>query len=122
METVSPTEHLGALSAAFAHARSTGTWIVVVCANEAFARASATLVAARPEDARVAGNTVVLPGGGRVTVVRASHRVAGSGFAVMFLGFDSALQPADEIAMHTWRERATGMAVYGGSRNELRVL
>jgi len=67
------------------------------------------------------GTTLLLPEGGRVSVVGGSHSIAGEGFLVMFLGYDGELTPRDEIAFHSWRQRAIGTLTLSDRSGELRV-
>jgi hypothetical protein len=125
--------HTFALRAVIQHVRDTGDWIVVVTPG-AEDDVGALLGTPHPSGtllrvlathvgpgAVMAGRTALFPEGGRVTVVRGSQEVAGTGYRVMFLGFDGNLVPSDEIALHSWRQNAVGTVGLGERPGELRV-
>lgn len=112
-----------ALRAAIQHVRDTGEWLVIV-APETNGRASSLLrqlAALLPRGATMGGRTVLFPEGGRLSVVQGSHGVVGTGYRVMFLGYEGELDPSDEIARHGWRQNAGGTAIIGGRPGELQI-
>jgi hypothetical protein len=115
------TPFMDSLRAAETHARCTTSWVVVVAPDKLASRLARLLVGTCPADARVAGSTVLLPGGGRVTAVNPLTVLQGTGFFLMLLGFEEALLPSDEIAMHRWTRSASGIVTLGGSRGEVWV-
>jgi hypothetical protein len=124
--------HTFALRAVIRHVRDTGEWVVVVakgadddavlpsrddCARELLR----VLAAHGAPGSEMAGRTLIFPEGGRVTVARGSHPVAGTGYRVMFLGFEGHLDPSEEIALHTWRQGAEGTIGLGERPGDLRI-
>jgi len=128
--------HAFALRALIQHVQATGDWVVVVFpgaredsrpiqallgapdGSETLLRSLAAQVA---PDGQMAGRTALFRGGGRLTVVRGSEGVAGTGYHVMFLGFDGVLLPSEEIALHTWRQGVLGVIGLGERSGEMRV-
>lgn len=120
MVTVS--SHISAIRAAVEHARQSGDWIVIVAPSGGPETAlQEALTAVRPPDASMGGRTLLMPGGGRVTVTGGSCDVAGDGYLVMTLGYDTKLTPRDEIALHGWRQNAIGVVTMG-QPGELRII
>ena len=122
--------HTFALRALIRHVRATSDWIVVVMPGDSGGSQDAlsgagellrSLAVQVGPDGEMAGRTALFPGGGRLTVVRGSDSVAGSGYRVMFLGFGINLTPSDEIALHTWRQGAEGTVGLGERLGELRI-
>lgn len=120
MVTVS--SHLSALCAVVGHVRHKPDWVVVVTPSGGpETRLQEALTAIRPHDAVMGGRTLMMPGGGRVTVTGGSCNVAGDGFLMMMLGHTGELTPRDEIALHGWRQKAAGMITTGGQPGDLKV-
>jgi hypothetical protein len=117
------TANIFAIQAAIAEARRSRAWIVVVTPTdeELASTLGRMFVTLLPPDASLGGRTAVLPNGGRVTIVAGSEPLHGDGFRVMFLGFEGKLLPADEIAMHAWREAAKGTVTLGEQPGEVTV-
>jgi hypothetical protein len=117
------TVYLSPLTAAIEHARRSGEWIVVVAPTDEqkSVELGRVFVSVLSRDASLCGRTAIFPGGGRVTVVGGSQPLHGTGFRVMFVGFDGKLLPADEIAMHAWRTAAIGHVTLGDRPGELRL-
>lgn len=80
-------------------------WIVLVTPSEGETanRVFQLLQGLVPAGSEVGGRTVLLPGRGRLSVVRVSQKISGSGYSVMLFGFKPPLLPSDEIHMHEWR-------------------
>jgi hypothetical protein len=118
-----PSSYTFALSALLDHIRETGEWVVVAVADVGGLPVALqkALTAIRPPDAEVGGRTLLLPEGGRLTVTSGSHLVTGEGFQVMFLGYDGHLTPRDEIALHSWRQKADATITLGERAGELRI-
>jgi hypothetical protein len=115
--------YLSSLTAAIEHARRSGEWVVVVAPTDKqkSIELGHVFVSIVPRDASFCGRTAIFPGGGRVTVVGGSQPLHGTGFRVMFVGFDGKLLLADEIAIHAWRTAAIGHVTLGERPGELRV-
>lgn len=114
--------YLNALQAALTYAENTGSWVVVVVVGRLFQSLSGLLAALRPEGSNMAGSTLLLPKGGKVSVVKGEHRVQGTGYVVMFLGFDDTLEASEEIALHAWRARSEGLVFYNGALSEFKAV
>lgn len=120
---VTVSSHISAVRAAVEHARQNGSWIVIVAPSGGpETTLQETLTAVRPPDAAMGGRTLLIPGGGRVTVTGGSCGVAGEGYFMMTLGYDTKLTPREEIALHGWRQNAAGMATMGAQPGELRII
>ena len=120
MVTVS--SHISAIRAAVEHTRHNRDWIGIVAPSGGPETAlQEALTAVRPHDASMGGRTLLMPGGGRVTVTGGSCDVAGAGYLVMTLGYDTKLSPRDEIALHGWRQNAVGVVTMG-QPGELRII
>ena len=123
--------HTFALRAAVQHVRDTGEWLVIVApgrdeglvgSGESLAsRLLRELAVHIPRGAVMGGRTVIFPEGGRLSVVQGPHNVAGTGYRVMFLGYERTLEPSEEIARHGWRHNAAGTVTVGERLGELRV-
>lgn len=121
MITVS--SHISALSALIDHVRQSRDWVVVVAPSGGAERMlQSALTAVKPADATMGGRTLLLPGGGRVTVSGDTSGVAGDDFLVMIVGYDGELTPRDEIALHAWRQQARGTISIGEQPGELRIV
>lgn len=120
---LAPSHHTSALSALLTHARDAKVWVVVVASEEGGLRdaLSKLLVALKPGDSQLSGRTLLLPGGGRLSVLGGTETPQGEGFQVMFMGYDRELMPADEIALHAWRQRATATITMGDRPADLRI-
>lgn len=114
---------LDALSALVRRVRESHEWVVVIVppgdAGDPFQRVLTTIT---PPDGHMGGRTLMLPGGGRVTVTEVLTDVAGDGYLIMFLGFDQALQRSVEIALHYWRNKAVGIVRPGEQAHDLRSI
>lgn len=121
---LAPSHHTPALTALLTHARESGAWVVVVAAegNGLHEALSKLLVALKPADSHLSGRTLVLRGGGRLTVLGGSEKPYGGGFQVIFMGYDRALTPSDEIALHAWRQNAGATITMGERPDELRII
>jgi hypothetical protein len=120
---ITVSSHIDALNAVVAHARQSDDWIVVVAPDGKDAEnLQKALTVVRAAGASMGGRTLMFPSGGRVTVARASQTVAGSGFHVMFLGFDSELSPRDVIALQSWRQQSAGSAALSERPGEIRII
>jgi hypothetical protein len=120
---VTVSSHIPALRAVVEHARQNDDWIVIVAPSGGPETAlQEALTAVRPHDASMGGRTLLMPGGGRVTVTGGSRDVAGDDYLVMTLGYDSKLTPRDEIALHGWRQNAAGMVTMGEQPGQLRII
>ena len=120
MLTVS--SHIPALCALVDHVRYNSDWVVVVAPSggpETILQEALTAV--RPPDAVMGGRTLLMPGGGRLTVTGGSCNVAGDDFLVMMLGYDGNLTPRDEIVLHGWRQNALGVVTMDEQPGELRI-
>ena len=113
--------HMFTLGHVLDHVRRTREWVVIVAASSCASALARVLPGMLPPGAHVAGRTVMLLGGGRLTIVEASHAVSGSGYRVMFLGFDGDLTPRDEIALYSWREASEGTVGLGERPGDLRI-
>lgn len=118
-----PSQYISALCAVCDHVRETGEWIVIVAPGDKGFSTSLqkALVAIKTPDMELGGTTLLLPEGGRVSIVDGFHSVAGEDFLVMFLGYDDALSPRDELRLHTWRHNAKGTVTLGDRPGELRI-
>ena len=115
--------HIPVLQAVLEHVRATKDWVVVVTPEDKTeSRVQAALTAIRPSSASMGGRTLLCPDGGRLTIAGGDSDVQGRGFLVMFMGFESELTPRDQIALHTWRQNASGTVVQGEKPGELKVL
>lgn len=116
--------HVAALCAAIAHAQRTQDWVVVVARRDPSGPWSLpqALAASVPEGGLMCGRTALLPEGGRVTVAEGSEPVSGSGFKVMFLGYEMASGAQEELMLHSWRQAAEGVLTDGEHPGRLRVL
>jgi len=110
-----------ALRAAVQHVRETGEWLVIVApgTNDFASRMLRELAVHLPRDAVMGGRTALFAEGGRLSVVEGSHAVAGTGYHVMFLGYEGTLRPSDEIALHAWRQSAEGALTIGERPGEM---
>jgi hypothetical protein len=119
---VTVSSHISALRALVEHVRHNSDWIVVVAPSGGAETAlQEALTAVRPHDASMGGRTLLMPGGGRVTVTGGAGEVAGDNYLVMTLGYDTKLTPRDEIALHGWRQNAVGTVTMGEQPGELRI-
>lgn len=123
--------HTFALRAAVKHVQDTGEWLVIVAPGEKEGFVSTTpslasqllreLAIFLPRGAAMGGRTALFPEGGRLSVVDGAHTLAGTGYRVMFLGYEGKLEPSEEIALHSWRQNAEGAATIGERPGELRI-
>lgn len=105
---------LAELNEALHCAMKTGSWVVVVCPNQRVAEvALQTLATITPADATDSGRTLLLRGGGRVSVVAASAPVFVPGsqpFILTLAGWCGSVPGG----WAKWAERATGFLAAGG--------
>ena len=107
---------IAALRAVVEHIRSAQDWVVVL-GTRALERA---LIAVRPPGASMAGRTLLMPSGGRVTVLSVAAPFNAKGFLLMEAGLRTKMMPSVEIALHLWRQQADGTVMLDGS-NALRI-
>lgn len=103
------------------HARRTHEWVVVVASESCASVLLRMLPGLAPTGSSVAGRTVLLPGGGRLTLCNPSQEVDGEGYRLTLLGFDGTLLPREEIALHSWRKQAKGTLSLGDRPGELKI-
>ena len=110
------------------HIDRTGNWIVVVTPanSECSEELRTTAFAFFPPGSVHVGRTSILPNGGRLTVAdlthlldvsSATHEVLGSGFDLVFMGWESVrLNSKEEVLRHQWKAKA-GRVLSVGERD-----
>lgn len=114
--------YLSMIQTVVRHADNSGDWVVIVTTNQLERSLQALLTTVRPRTSSFGGQTLLCKGGGRVTVLTTDQKIAGNGYLVLFLGFDSNLTPKDQIAFHQWRQDAIGTLALGEHPGEMKVL
>ncbi len=99
-------QKLRALEAVLNYARATSAWIVVVAQEANVANAHFLLHVIAPRDAQHAGRSLLLPGGGRVTVTSQLHEVHGKDFHVFFIDGETTSNVQDAIHSPAWRSKS----------------
>lgn len=99
-------QKLRTLEAVLNYARTRNAWVVVVAQEASTSSTHDLLHAIAPRDAQHAGRSVLLPGGGRVTVTSLLHEVRGTNYHVLFLDGESTSNVADAIHSPGWRSNA----------------
>jgi len=106
------------------HASESGDWVVLVTpANSSCAQGFRSYgLGLLPQGTNFTGRTAMLPKGGKLTLMEATHEFDGDGdMSVMFLGFeDSKSSPKQDLILAAWRKRATRTITLGSKPGHLR--
>lgn len=100
------------LKLALDRAQDTKGWFVLILPNdmELQDRCRSIIAGILPATAKFGGRTAVLPGGGRVSVTRATDPVfieEGTPFTTMFVGWSNNPSREDSRGMAAWRDRCS---------------
>jgi len=98
--------------AALGRAKENREWVVLVTPTNRFMEVANVLVASLPQDATLCGRTVLIKGGGKVTVCAVTHHLYNSGFTMLSVGFGPGVSADDEVAILRWysdAQKVTGL-------------
>jgi hypothetical protein len=112
---------MSCIQAAVEHARSSQSWVVIVAPTNSTSGQGLRSygLGLLPQDAEIIGTSVILPGGGKVTLAETAYKPVEGKFDLMFLGFEKSKDPRDEIGLAHWRLRASRTLTLGSKPGEV---
>jgi hypothetical protein len=110
------------LKAVVEHCVRNPQWLVLVTPSDGdlAVRMFQLLQGLVPAGSEVGGRTILLPGRGRISVVRVTQRIEAPGYTAMLFGFAARGQlPGDEIALHEWRNAGVKLVSFDEAGKDL---